>query len=36
MSQEPVRYESDSAVLLPVIALPPHFDTFFPKTESIP
>ncbi len=34
MSQEPVRHESDSAVLLPVIALPPHFDTFFPKTKA--
>lgn len=34
MSQEPVRQESDSPVLLPVIALPPHFDTFFPKTKA--
>ena len=34
MSQEPVRHESDSPVLLPVIALPPHFDTFFPKTKA--
>lgn len=34
MSQEPVRHESDSAVSLPVIALPPHFDTFFPKTKA--
>ncbi len=34
MSQEPTRHESDSAVLLPVIALPPHFDTFFPKTKA--
>ena len=34
MSQEPVRHESESTVLLPVIALPPHFDTFFPKTKA--
>ena len=34
MSQEPVRHESDAPVLLPIIALPPHFDTFFPKTKS--
>ncbi len=34
MSQEPVRHESESAVSLPVIALPPHFDTFFPRTKA--
>ncbi len=34
MSQEPVRHENESAVVLPVIALPPHFDTFFPKTKA--
>lgn len=35
MNQEVERHVSDSAVLLPVIALPPHFGTFFPKTKNI-
>lgn len=35
MNQEAERLEDDSAVLLPVIALPPHFETFFPKTKAV-
>ena len=35
MNQEAERLANDSAVLLPVIALPPHFETFFPKTKAI-
>ena len=35
MSQDPIKHEDDSAMILPVIALPPHFDTFFPKTKAI-
>ncbi|MDE0482563.1 MAG: endopeptidase La [Candidatus Poribacteria bacterium] len=35
MNQEDERLEDDSAVLLPVIALPPHFETFFPKTKAV-
>ena len=35
MSQESERSVSDSAVFLPVIALPPEFETFFPKTKAI-
>ena len=35
MNQEAERLEDDSAVLLPVISLPPHFETFFPKTKAV-
>ncbi|MCG9128805.1 endopeptidase La [Candidatus Poribacteria bacterium] len=35
MSQESDRTLSDSAVFLPVIALPPEFETFYPKTKAI-
>ncbi len=35
MNHEAERLGNDSAVLLPVIALPPHFETFFPKTKAI-
>ncbi len=35
MSQETERPVSDSAILLPVIALPPNFETFFPKTKAV-
>ena len=35
MNQESERPVSDSADFLPVIALPPHFETFYPKTKSV-
>lgn len=35
MSQQAETSANESAVLLPVIALPPHFETFFPKTKAI-
>ena len=35
MNQEAERPVSDSTVFLPIIALPPHFDTFYPKTKAI-
>ena len=35
MSQETERPVSDSAILLPVIALPLNFETFFPKTKAV-
>lgn len=35
MSQESDKPVSDSTVFLPVIALPPEFETFFPKTKAI-
>ncbi len=35
MSQDSERLDSDSTVFLPVIALPPHFETFFPKTKAV-
>lgn len=35
MNQEAEKRASDSAVLLPVIALPPHSRTFFPKTKAV-
>jgi len=35
MSQEAEKRASDSAALLPVIALPPHSRTFFPKTKAV-
>ena len=35
MSQETEKLASDSTVLLPVIAFPPDFETFFPKTKAV-
>ncbi|RKU17914.1 hypothetical protein C6501_03310 [Candidatus Poribacteria bacterium] len=35
MNQEAERRASDSTLLLPVIALPPHSRTFFPKTKAV-
>ena len=35
MNQKPGRPESDSVVILPVIALPPQFATIYPKTKAI-
>ena len=35
MSQEAERLASDSTLLLPVIALPSHSRTFFPKTKAV-
>ena len=34
MSQETERLSSDPAILLPVIALPSNFETFFPKSKA--
>lgn len=35
MNQDTERLPNDSTVLLPVIVLPPHFETFYPKTKSV-
>ncbi|RKU17915.1 endopeptidase La [Candidatus Poribacteria bacterium] len=35
MNQEAEKRTSDSALLLPVIAFPPDFETFFPKTKAV-
>ena len=35
MNQDSERLTNDSTVSLPVIVLPPHFETFFPKTKAV-
>jgi len=35
MNQDAEKLANDSTILLPVIVLPPHFETFYPKTKAI-
>lgn len=35
MNQETGNTQDNSVVILPVIALPPYFETFFPKTKAV-
>ena len=35
MNQEPGSTQDNSVVILPVIGLPPNFETFYPKTKAV-